>query len=199
MSWWTNAETLNRGVYWLTVATIASPFIFGLAMLLLQSRAKALEDQRLEALQNANTSLARDLDASKHQVAELERRTAPWHLSERQREQILAALGKTPSSPALVICRLMDGESCDLAGDLVAVLKSAGWEVTGPGANSLNSFFGIDVFSNSSSGPLPGADRLFSALKAAGLPCRSEVIAANSIGGSVPEGTICVIVGRRPV
>lgn len=199
MNWWNNVETLNRGVFWLTVAMIAAPFVFGLLALVVQNRAKALEDQRLETLRMTNQSLAEDLQASKQQVAELERRTAPWRLSREQRERILSGLGSKPSSPVLVVCRLMDGESCDMAGDLASVLKAAGWTIIGPGANSLNSFFGVNVFSNSASGPLPGADRLLAAFTAAGLPCLSEPVPANSLGGPVADGTICIIVGRRPV
>ena len=199
MSWWGNADILNRAVFWLTVATIVSPFIFGLAALFVQNRAKTLEDQQLARLRATNESLVRDLESGKQQVANLERRTAPWRLSPEQRKRIFANLGERPSYPVLIICRLMDGESCDMATDIVTVLKDAGWTVVGPGANSLNSFFGVDVFSKSAAGPLAGADRLLAALTAGGLPSRSEVVPADSLGGPVPDGTICVVVGRRPV
>jgi hypothetical protein len=157
-----------------------------------------LEDQRLEAVRATNKVLQQDLEKSKHQVAKLEQRVAPWHLSATQRERIRKTIAPAGPSRAIVICRLMDGEGCDFAGDLVAVLKDASWDVVGPGGNSLNNFFGVDVFANSTSGKLEAAGLLIAALRSAGIQCLSEPVKPDSIGGPLPEETVCVIVGRKP-
>lgn len=195
-------------IFWIgwTAALLAGLFSIEAARHELRRRYPRLTSLRLDVVLVALLLSGLGISAWEHIASErevrnlrvdLDRRTAPWRLSPEQRKRILADLGPKPSSSVLIVCRLMDGESCDMAADLAAVLKGAGWIVVGPGENSLNSFFGIDVFSKSASGPLGGADRLFAALSAAGLPCRSELVPADSLGGPVSDGTICVIVGRR--
>lgn len=195
--WWTDPEFLNKAVLWLTVGTIASPFVLGLCALVLQSRAKTLEDARLEAVRASNQALAENLDASRRKVAELEQRTGPWKLSTEQREHLRNALAKSKPARALVICRLMDGESCDLAQDLVDLFKELRWDVAGPGGNSLNTFFGVDVVATGTVSQV-GANALLAALSTAGIQTLSEAVPPGSLGGPLPPETVCVIVGRRP-
>ena len=76
MNFWSSTETLNRLVFWLTVATIAAPFLFGLSALLVQKRAKTLEDARVESLRLANENLATALNFSQEKVTKLQRDTA---------------------------------------------------------------------------------------------------------------------------
>jgi hypothetical protein len=183
-------------VLWLTVGTIAFPFVLGLCALVLKSKAKALEDARLEVVRASNQALAKNLDASRNKVAELEQRTGPWKLSTDQRGHILNALAKLTPARALVICRLMDGDSCDLAQDLIDLFKELRWEVTGPGSNSLNPFFGVDVIATGSGSQI-GANALLAALSTAGIQTLSEAVPPGSLGGPLPPETVCVIVGRR--
>lgn len=64
MTWWSDLEILSKLVFWLTVLAVASPFVFGLAALAVQNRAKMLEDQRVDALRTANERLQQDLGHS---------------------------------------------------------------------------------------------------------------------------------------
>ena len=70
MGFWNNLDLLNRVVFWLTIATVAAPFAFGIAALVLQTRARKLDDERVDRLQQANETLKRDLQSSMHRASE---------------------------------------------------------------------------------------------------------------------------------
>jgi hypothetical protein len=192
---WNDVETLRTFNWWLGWISIALILVGGVGV----TAAKLFIDRRVSALERERgNQLKQELEDSRRRVAELEQRTAPWRLSAAQREHLRAALVATSAAQAVVVCRFMDGESCDLARDLATVLKDVGWTIFGPGANSLNDFFGVNVFGKTGSGNLAGVDHLLAALTAAGIQCLSQPVAPNSIGGPIPAGTIAVIVGRRP-
>jgi hypothetical protein len=57
MGFWNNLDLLNRLVFWLIIATVAAPFAFGIAALVFQTRAKKLDAERVDRLQQANETL----------------------------------------------------------------------------------------------------------------------------------------------
>lgn len=140
MNWWTDLDVLNRMVLWLTVLTVASPFVFGLATLAVQSRAKKLEDQRVETLRAANRDLQQDLGESKRA-----QETLRGHLLDLEKEQQGRALtpGQVDSlaaklrTPALsnrwvyVEAPQGDREAIQLAASIKHALELAGCQVDG--------------------------------------------------------------------
>ena len=140
MTWWSDLDILNRMAFWLTVLAVASPFVFGLATLAVRSRAKVLEDRRVDALRKANEQLQQDLGHSQRvqdnlraQVGELEREQRGRVLSPEQIRTLAAAFRNKSFTNRSVYLEAAQGdrEALQLATTVKESLELAGCQVDG--------------------------------------------------------------------
>jgi hypothetical protein len=88
-----------------------------------------------------------------------------------QRDKIVAALSGKPAARVLVAFVQGDDDGRQFAGEIVEILRAAGWNVDGPGAVdwSPNNPIGYGVVVRDANIPPPGAIQLWGAFKDAGI------------------------------
>ena len=123
-------------------------------------------------------------------LSELERRTAPRHLSEGQRQAMLPIITKLKGRPIAFACRLWDGESCDYAAELVAFFKEAGCIVPELNKGSLNDSPGYVLLTTHGNADPDVVKVLETAFKAAEIPAKIEAIKENSMPGLVQRNSV---------
>ena len=123
---WNNASTLEKIGAWATVVAIATPFVFGIVVLVVQYRAKQLESNEKEKLKG-------QLESSQSELTELKLKTAqiaPRTLTTQQRLQLIELLTANPG-PITIMVPMNDAEAGDFAEMIKEALQKAGWRVQG--------------------------------------------------------------------
>lgn len=144
----------------------------------------------------AQADMARTLAQSQHELAELRKKAAPRQLSESQRQAMLSHLVSIKGQTIAVACRMMDGESCDFARDLMSVLQHAGCNVPALITTSLNDLIGEVALVEVDSVDKYIPPTVTTALQVAGLKITRERLAQNSVGMWYPA-TLHIVVGRK--
>jgi hypothetical protein len=137
-----------------------------------------------------------DASSARVELNELKSKTAPRTISEKQREVLLPLAAKLKGKPVAVACRLMDGESCDYAAEIVQVLKDAGCVVPDLIKTSLNDFPGHLAITGHGNSDAETIKNLTSGFNAVGIPTKIEVVKENSVGMWYPN-VVHVIMGRK--
>ncbi len=156
------------------------------------------QEKRLSAQVTADAIQRADATAaeSQRELAAFKAKTAPRRIVNAQREVLLPMFRRLSGQPVAVACRMMDGESCDFAMELVGILRDAGCAVPDLIKTSLNDFPGylvIAAHGEVSAGLLASLD---AAAKAAQLPVRVEAVQQSSLGLWY-QNTAHIIVGRK--
>ena len=146
-------------------------------------------------LVTSNIISKRDTAIRKQKDAEIEM-LKPRSLSAEQKSKLQAALQGQQGTVGF-ISKLMDGESLDFAEALEAEFRAAGWTVQPTAKTSVNEFPGYVVVVASTAVVGPLADSAAKALIGAGIECRPETPAPNSIGANILPDTVYVITGRK--
>ncbi|MFC0152627.1 hypothetical protein ACFFJ4_02910 [Xanthomonas dyei] len=133
--------------------------------------------------------------AARKELGEFKQQAAPRRLSDQQRAKIINTI-QLKGLPIVVACRMMDGESCDFASDLVAAFTQAGSVVPDLVKTSLNDLPGYVAVSYTGEGNSAQIESVVDVLIASGIDARLEAVKQNSIGGW-RSGAFYVIVGRK--
>lgn len=144
------------------------------------------------AIQRANETAAE----SQRELAAFKARAAPRRIVNAQREALLPIFRGFSGRPVAVACRMMDGESCDFATELVGILREAGCAVPDLIRTSINDFPGYIVIAAHGEVPIDLLTTLDAAFKAAQVPSRVDAVKENSVGMWYPN-TAHIIVGRK--
>src|SRR5262245_45264810 len=110
MQWRDSAETLYRIASWLTVATFATPLLFGILTLFVQNRARQLETVVIDALRSTNK--------------QLEERTRERSLNPTP--ETLTALRTNPRGQLFTIIDSYDSETVDYGAKWRQLLEGNG-------------------------------------------------------------------------
>jgi hypothetical protein len=154
---------------------------------------KALQDKLAAAEKVA-------VDASK-KAGDVERQAAPRHLTESQRQTIIAAIQPLAPKTVDVVVPAGDSEAKSFAAEFVDLFRNAGWDAgTNDGINQAfytgNIDYGIQVTLNqadASAGRLPpGAEALIRVLLSLGLT------KGGFANPQIPSGKIEFRVGTKP-
>lgn len=88
---------------------------------------------KLQALLDARgeSALQKELEATKTQLAELQKQVTPRRLGEEEKGDMVKALAASGSF-SVTVSYLSDAESSAYALDFLSVLKRAAWQVSGP-------------------------------------------------------------------
>jgi hypothetical protein len=96
----------------------------------------------------------------------------------------------------VVACRMMDGESCDYAADIIDALRQASLSVPDLVRTSLNDQPGYVAVHLPAQATGAQANQMMEVLAAGGVNAKREQILANSIGALKP-GHFYIVVGRK--
>jgi hypothetical protein len=152
-----------------------------------------------ERRKNEVESLQKQLSEAGKKVANLEARQAGRHLSDQQRQTLLAAIKPYPTQRVDLVAVANDGEAISYAQDFLSVFQAAGWNVISGGvaqATFTGDVTGIAVTisaAHGTSGTAPfGAGRFIQAMIQLGLT--SE----GFNGPEVQGDDVQVRIGRQP-
>ena len=134
--------------------------------------------------------------AAQQALERFKQQAAPRTISPSQHLTLVTRLAPVRGRPVSIACRMMDGESCDLALRLADSLRAAGLLVPEIIKTSLNDFPGRLAVTAHGRVDHGEAELLAGALTEAGLSASVEQVAANSIGAWYPD-TTCIVVGRK--
>jgi hypothetical protein len=153
----------------------------------------------VEELKARVADQARQITSTGQTVRDLERKAehaAPRRLSADRRKVVLSALERLKGMPIVVACRLMDGESCDFALDLIDVLREAGCGVPDLVKTSMNDFPGYVAVAPHGKVTDETVRLVETALLAAGIPARIVPVQENSVGIWYQDA-VHLVVGRK--
>jgi hypothetical protein len=160
-----------------------------------QANEHALADlqEQLHKTRQQSGEVAHQLERSKQQVLELQKKTVERSLTADQLSQLDAVLSSNPKYAVNFSISIGDQEALQYANQLIAVLRKNGWTVGGPDQGMYTiPPTGIELTIRDPKDIPPGAPVLANALKQAGIPFRP----AHNEG--ISEGTIEVRVGTKP-
>jgi hypothetical protein len=159
------------------------------------SEASAARAEASEA-RGAQQQISTDLIDSRQQLEQLRKKAAPRHLTNEQHASLLESFKTLKGQPVAVACRMMDGESCDFARQIMAVLKEAGCEVPNLIMTAVNDSPGYVVVSKNGQSTDDVANAIVNALTNVGISARREDIPTNLMGVWY-QNTVHIIVGRK--
>jgi hypothetical protein len=155
-------------------------------------RALADLQKQLKETKEQNSDTAQQLEQSKQQVLELQKKSAERILTKDQLAQLDAVLSSSPKYEVSVQINLGDQEALQYAQQFVTAFKKNGWTVNGPNQAVYNTPpKGIELVVHSPSDIPPSAEILARALKQAGI---------SFIGGDNPSiagGTVEFRIGVK--
>ena len=162
-----------------------------------QAHNEALQARSEAALANTEQAkIATELSESKAELLDLQKRTAPRHVTAEQRARLVAGARRLHGASVVLASRMMDGESLDFAGEIAGALREGGCEVPDIVKTSLNDLPGLVAVSNYGSADPELLKALERMLRDAGIPTERHDIADSSIGSryrDVPH----LVVGRK--
>ena len=137
-----------------------------------EHRAEAQLSVARKELEAASLKVA-ELEAraarAERDVVELKQRTEPRRLSEKQRALIVSTLKKAPPG-TITVTTVSDQEALGFAGDLVSVLRAAGWTVQPiMHGQILPTPYGLTLFTGGTQDVSRSSRVLLDAMKSAGL------------------------------
>lgn len=156
------------------------------------ANAKAAQQQVEIELEKQRTIAA----IAEKDLAALKATVTPRRLTPEQVENLAKSLSGEPKGVVSIMCVMGDGEGNAFATQIVTVLKSAGWTMTGGGVTQAAfgggdpTGFGIIVRSAITAPPYAG--RLQRAFFSVGIPLAGAEIP------SLAEGTVQIVVGHKP-
>ncbi len=189
-------EALRRWGQILLWVSVILPVLGGLA-----AGARYYVERSEKQLSSRVTRTA--IDTAKTQAAtaqndlnEFKVRNAPRRLSSDQHASLVAASSTISSLSIIVACKMMDGESCDYASDIVDALRAGSLQIPDLVQTSLNDIPGAVAVHVPSQGTGAQANQIIAALTSGGVQARREQIAPNKIG-EFRDGVFYVVVGRK--
>jgi hypothetical protein len=207
-AFWGSVLILRKIEFIATVTVMTVTVTGGIILLTVRHRIKTLQTIASESqtltyqgnvhnLQTQNRRLTEDLSRSRDELGPLRRVTAPRQLSESQAHIMLAKLRGIQTAPIVVCGFAYEEESATYASQIAAALRQAGLEVTYNKA-SMNDFKGIGLGEINRLGhPLAGAPELVRAFTDAGIELHRREITPESIAGSLQDGSLLIVVGRK--
>jgi hypothetical protein len=139
----------------------------------------------LEAAQQRERAARAEKD-----LVDLQQRVAPRRLSADQSATIVSALRTQPN--ALHIIRLGDSEAGTFADDLIAALRTAGWNVSVTGIGTMSPpRYGLVYLRGRSTAIPPAVEALRNVLQRAGITMSAD-------DGSGPNGSSALLIGLKP-
>lgn len=133
---------------------------------------------------------------ARREVDDLKLKSAPRSISVTQRAELIAKLKAFNGQPIAISCKMMDGESCQLAMQLIDIFREAGYQVSDLAKTSLNELPGyitVTFFGNTEPSALK---QIVSILNSSGIHTKYEKINANSLGME-HENIIHIVVGSK--
>jgi len=205
---WDSVTELRRIEFIVLLVTMITPVLCGTVILSIRHRIKTLQMQSIQSerltyeqtvhkLENKTQQLETNLQTNRHDLSSLRQMAAPRQLTAEQQQILLEKLRRVKAAPVIVAAYSFEEESAAYAAQIASVLRQAGWEVTINHA-SMNDFKGVSLGTvNLMRKPLIGLHELAEAFTAAQLELRQRNIAPDSIAGSLEDGSLLVIVGRK--
>jgi hypothetical protein len=205
---WNSVLDLRRIELILLLLGMITPVLCGSLLLTLRSRVRNLIDQSQQSegyshhettrkLESQKQGLVSELMSARRELNGLQRVTAPRQLSEMDARLLIDQLRGIHAAPVLVAAYNFEEESYGYASQIAAALRQAGWDVRLNKA-SMNDFKGITVGSvNLMRRPVAGQRELSQALEAAHVDIHQREISPDSIAGSLEDGSLLVVVGRK--
>jgi hypothetical protein len=205
---WDSVADLRRVEFVVLLVMMITPILCGTVLLSIRSRLKTLQTQSSESqgfsyqettekLHTKNARLERELESARKELASLRQVTAPRHITESQESIVIEKLHGVKAAPVIVSAYAFEEESAAYGAQIAAALRKAGWEVTLNKA-SMNDFKGVSLGTvNLMRRPLAGLRELAAALTAAHVDLHQREIAPESVAGSLEDGSLLVVVGRK--
>jgi hypothetical protein len=142
------------------------------------------------------SKLQTELGQRKVEIGDLQARTSARRLTDAQRETMARVLAKATGASAVVVCKLLDGESCDYADQIAQVLRAANWIVEPINKTSLADLPGVIAVYRPFQQSPRGAQVMQEALVAAGVSHQIGMLdeeSTNRFGGY----KVYIVVGRK--
>jgi hypothetical protein len=207
-AFWDSVADLRRIEFVLLLATMIVPVLCGTFLLSVRHRIKTLQTQTNESqgfsfhdnvqkLKTRNERLELELQGAQKELTKLRGVTAPRHLTESQENNVVERLQGVKAAPVIVSAYAFEDESAAYAAQIATALRKAGWQVS-LNKSSMNDFKGVSLGTvNVMRRPLSGLHELAKALTAAGVDLHQREIAPDSVAGSLEDGSLLVVVGRK--
>ena len=208
IAFWDSVTDLHRVESVLLLVTMIVPLLGGTVLLSIRHRIKTLQTQSNESqglsyhdtvqkLETKNRRLESDLEGTQTERAALRRITAPRQITDDQEKILVEKLRGVRAAPVIVAAYTFEEESAAYAAQIASALRNAGWEVTLNKA-SMNDFKGVSLGTvNLMRRPLSGLHELAEAFTAAHVELHQRDIAPDSVAGSLQDGSLLVVVGRK--
>ena len=132
------------------------------------------------------------------EVGVLKMKSAPRSISTNQREKLIAELKAFNGQPIAFSCKMMDGESCNFAMQLIEIFREAGYQVPDLAKTSLNElpdYIVVTYFGNSEPSTLKD---IVATLNSNEVSTKHEKIIESTLGVHY-ENILHIVVGtKRP-
>jgi hypothetical protein len=205
---WESVTDLRRIEFIALLVGMITPVLCGTILLTVRQRVKTLIDQSnqsqtfahhesVQKLETLKQRLESDLVNTQKGLSALRRVTAPRQLTQADGDLLIEKLRGVKAAPVIVSAYSFEEESYDYAEQIAGALRQAGWDVTLNKA-SMNDFKGVSLGSvNLMRKPLSGLRELAEALATAHVDVHQREIAPDTIAGSLQDGSLLVVVGRK--
>jgi hypothetical protein len=208
LAFWESVTDLRRIEFIALLVGMITPVLCGTILLTVRQRVKTLIDQSnqsqtfahhesVQKLETLKQHLESDLANTQRGLSALRRVTAPRQLTQADGDLLIEKLRGVKAAPVIVSAYSYEEESYDYAEQIAGALRQAGWNVTLNKA-SMNDFKGVSLGSvNLMRQPLVGLRELGDALAAAHVDVHQREIVPDTIAGSLQDGSLLVVVGRK--
>jgi hypothetical protein len=208
LAFWESVSDLRRIELIALLVGMITPVLCGTILLTVRQRVKTLLAQSsqsqafthhdsVQRLESQKQRLESDFAVSQKELSTLRRVTAPRQLTEADENLLIEKLRTLKGAPVIVAAYTYEEESYAYAAQIAGALRQAGWEVTLNKA-SMNDFKGVSLGSvNLMRQRLAGQRELGEALVAAHVDIHQRDIAPDTIAGSLQDGSLLVVVGRK--
>ena len=159
----------------------------------LSTRGKELDLQVAEQQEQAAAQQERAAKAER-EILELKERLKPRHLSNDERDRLLARLRLGPKGPVEIVCPVTDAEACDFAHELRQVLDAAGFAPVSMGMMSIVGIpTGVRLRQRDLGAAIPHLQALYETLRAFSVDTTFE---AEVVLPAAPH--VRMLVGLKP-
>lgn len=208
MTFWNSVAVLRQIEFVALLVTMIVPVLCGTVLLTVHYRVKALVnkttvlqgssyEESIQRLSNMNHALSQELQIAQTELGTLRHITAPRQITEFQENVLIEKLRGVTMAPVIVAGYTYEEESVAYAEQIAAALRKAGLDVTLNKA-SMNDFKGISLGTvNLMRRPINGLHELAQAFSAAHMELHQREISSDSIAGSLQDGSLLVVVGRK--
>ncbi len=208
LEFWDSVADLRRIEFVALLVGMITPVLCGTLLLTVRQRVKTLLTQssqsqvfthheNVEKLESQKQRLESSLASSQKELLTLRRVTSPRQLTEADESVLIEKLRTVKGAPVIVAAYSYEEESHAYAAQIAGALRQAGWDVTFNKA-SMNDFKGVSLGSvNLMRQPLAGLRELSDALAAAHVDLHQREIDPETIAGSLQDGSLLVVVGRK--